>query len=104
MVLGRLTRSDATTKQHIDNSSIASTTSTARDHLLSTEDEQVRDPPSQFEQADWISVLPETEHVRLFRSVEWWKTPLSALETWTPALRLHVSTCLADSRPGVIYW
>jgi hypothetical protein len=106
MVLGRFAKTSASPKDNATSSSAASTTSTAHENLLVSESQDVNeeDPCSRFQQGDWTSVLPDNEHVRFFRSVDWGKSSLGPLEGWGMGLRLHTATCLADSRPGVIYW
>ncbi|KAF7947546.1 hypothetical protein EAE96_008632 [Botrytis aclada] len=54
--------------------------------------------------ADWTSDLPNSEHVRFFRNVNWAATHLGPLESWGLALRLHTFTTFADSRPACLYW
>jgi hypothetical protein len=54
--------------------------------------------------ADWTLDLPDTDHVRFFRSRDWPSTALGPLETWASALRLHTYTLFADTRPACLYW
>lgn len=106
MVLGRFAKTSATSKNNATSSSAASTTSTAHEDLLVSESRDVNeaDTPSRFQQGDWTIILPDNKHVRFFRSVDWGESSLGPLESWGVGLRLHTATCLADSRPGVIYW
>lgn len=53
---------------------------------------------------DWTSNLPNTEHVRFFRSIDWSRSLLGPLSTWEETLRLFASFVLADSRAGCLWW
>jgi hypothetical protein len=52
----------------------------------------------------WTEDLPDTEHVRFFKSTKWAETPLGPLEEWGTALKLYTHTVLTDSRPAYIAW
>ncbi len=54
--------------------------------------------------SNWTDSLPATAHVEYFKDVDWGATYLGPLNSWGLALRLHVSSLLADSRAAVIYW
>jgi hypothetical protein len=60
--------------------------------------------PSQPSSWDWTSVLPDTDHVRFFRSWDWGSTRLGPLQDFSPTLRQAVYQVLADSRPACLYW
>ncbi|KAE9965699.1 hypothetical protein EG328_009480 [Venturia inaequalis] len=60
--------------------------------------------PSQPEEWDWTEVLPDTKHIRLFRSVDWARTRLGPLPSWDHTLRQSTYQVLADSRPACLYW
>ena len=59
---------------------------------------------SPLESDDWTRSLPETDHVRFFRSTNWAATALGPIKDWGIALRLHTHTLFADSRSACIYW
>jgi hypothetical protein len=45
-----------------------------------------------------------SEMASLMRSLDWSKTPLGAVETWTQSLRSALSICLNSRFPIAIYW
>jgi hypothetical protein len=53
---------------------------------------------------DWTKVLPDTEHIRLFKSVDWSSTRLGSLQSWDSTLRSATFQVLADTRPACLYW
>ncbi|KAF2736302.1 hypothetical protein EJ04DRAFT_562548 [Polyplosphaeria fusca] len=53
---------------------------------------------------DWTNTLPQTDHVRFFRSVDWAATKLGPYLDWSPALRVFVRMLFADTRAAVIWW
>lgn len=53
---------------------------------------------------DWTEVLPDSEHIRLFRSIDWSSTRLGPLQSWDQTLRQSTYQVLADSRPACLYW
>lgn len=57
-----------------------------------------------FESYNWADTLPDSEHVRFFKSVDWGKTELGPLKDWGTALKIHTFTVMADSRPCTLYW
>ena len=61
-------------------------------------------PPPTFEGGDWADTLPDSEHVRFFKSVDWGKTELGPLKDWKTALKIHTFTVMSDSRPSTLYW
>ncbi|KAF1851401.1 putative histidine kinase-like protein M3YPp [Cucurbitaria berberidis CBS 394.84] len=61
-------------------------------------------PGTTLNAADWTATLPQTDHVRFFRSRDWSRTALGPLETWSPTLRLFTSFVFADSRPACLWW
>ncbi|RDW80980.1 hypothetical protein BP5796_05678 [Coleophoma crateriformis] len=62
------------------------------------------DQPSPLESRGWSADLPATAHVEFFRSRNWDDNLLGPLEQWGLALRIHMHTLFADSRPSCIYW
>lgn len=59
---------------------------------------------SPLERDDWADDLPDTEHVRFFKSADWGASHLGPLSTWSTVLRVHVFTLMADSRAATLYW
>ena len=53
---------------------------------------------------DWTAALPQTDHVRFFRTTDWTRTALGPLESWSPTLRLFTGFVLADSRAACLWW
>ncbi|TID20341.1 phosphorelay sensor kinase [Venturia nashicola] len=70
----------------------------------STTKETYAQPLESEEECDWIEVLPDTEHIRFFRSVDWARTRLGPLRSWNHTLRQSTFQVLADSRPACLYW
>lgn len=60
--------------------------------------------PASPDGVDWTLDIPETDHVRFFRSVQWHGTLLGPLQSWGTALRLYTYQVLADKRPSCVYW
>jgi hypothetical protein len=60
--------------------------------------------PTPLEYDDWSSKLPSTNHVRFFQTTDWSATLLGPLHQWNVALRIHVFTMFADSKPSCLYW
>ncbi|HEX6800562.1 MAG TPA: ATP-binding protein [Ktedonobacterales bacterium] len=46
----------------------------------------------------------ESEMARLMRAKDWSRTPLGAVETWSPSLRMMVSFLLANRFPLLLWW
>jgi hypothetical protein len=53
---------------------------------------------------DWAATLPQTDHVRFFRTTDWARTRLGPLKSWSPTLQLFASYVLSDSRPACLWW
>ena len=53
---------------------------------------------------DWHASLPDSDHVRVFRSRDWLTSQLGPLSTWTLELRLYTLQAFADVRPLCIWW
>jgi hypothetical protein len=53
---------------------------------------------------DWTAGLPQTEHVRFFRTTDWARTMLGPLKSWSPTLQLFASYVLSDSRAACLWW
>jgi hypothetical protein len=60
--------------------------------------------PASPDGRDWTEDIPDSDHVRFFRSTEWHFTSIGPLESWGTALRLYTYQVFADDRPGCIYW
>lgn len=53
----------------------------------------------------WEKSLPDTDHVRWVKSIDWSKTGIGAsIQDWPVELLLWTQQLLADSRPTTIYW
>ena len=52
----------------------------------------------------WIDDLPTSEHVQLFKSINWSATALGPLETWSVCLRQMTHLLMADSRAAALFW
>lgn len=61
-------------------------------------------PSSPLDGADWTCNIPDSEHVRFFRSTDWAATELGPLSTWSLALRIHIFMLFSDSKPACLYW
>jgi hypothetical protein len=55
-------------------------------------------------QCDWTAALPQTDHIRFFRTTNWSQTLLGPLDSWSPTLRLFASYVLADSNAACLWW
>ncbi|KAH7383920.1 putative histidine kinase-like protein M3YPp [Pyrenochaeta sp. MPI-SDFR-AT-0127] len=53
---------------------------------------------------DWTEGLPQTDHVRFFRNVDWSRTELGPLSHWGTALRMYTHMVMSDSRAATLYW
>jgi hypothetical protein len=45
-----------------------------------------------------------TEHIKLFRDVDWPQTSIGQMDTWPPELRSVVNMALNDIQPTVLFW
>ena len=61
-------------------------------------------PTSPLFSTGWETLLPSTDHVRFFASVDWAATPLGPLSSWDAALRLQTFAVMSDSQAGCLYW
>ncbi|KAL2070388.1 hypothetical protein VTL71DRAFT_13414 [Oculimacula yallundae] len=61
-------------------------------------------PLSTFEGEEWPALLPESEHVRFFKEINWGATHLGPLSQWSAPLKQSVFMVLADSRAACVYW
>ncbi|KAL5120426.1 hypothetical protein ACEQ8H_001716 [Pleosporales sp. CAS-2024a] len=64
----------------------------------------MRRPAKRADAPDWTLDLPQTDHVRLFRTTDWASTDLGPLRDWSPTLRLFVGFVLASSRAACLWW
>jgi hypothetical protein len=82
------------------------TTSTAEDGEMKESLSAIgkNEDPARGSSWDWTRVLPDTEHVRFLRSVDWSKTHLGPMTDWPGALRQATYQVIADSRPATLYW
>jgi signal transduction histidine kinase/CheY-like chemotaxis protein len=53
---------------------------------------------------NWTQALPDNEHVRFLKSVDWSKTHVGRIADWPPALRQATYQVIADTRPATLYW
>jgi hypothetical protein len=53
---------------------------------------------------DWTEALPNVDHVRFMKSVNWAATSLGPMQNWPPVLRQATYQVIADSRPATLYW
>lgn len=60
--------------------------------------------PDQLETTSWISQLPNSSHVDLFKETDWASTDLGPVEDWGSDLRLATNMLFADSRGACVYW
>ncbi|KAI5203950.1 putative histidine kinase HHK15p [Aureobasidium subglaciale] len=60
--------------------------------------------PASPDGVDWTQDIPDSEHVRFFRSIPWHYTSLGPVESWGTTLRIYTYQVFADNRPGCIYW
>lgn len=62
---------------------------------------------SQFGPFDYTRDPPcphMSDHVLYFRSIDWAKTPLGPMDSWSPQLRCIVNMILNDHRHAVLFW
>ncbi|KAI4718477.1 putative histidine kinase HHK15p [Aureobasidium sp. EXF-10727] len=60
--------------------------------------------PASPDGVDWTLDIPDTDHVRFFRSIQWHDTLLGPVQSWGMALRLYTYQVFADKRPSCVYW
>jgi hypothetical protein len=60
--------------------------------------------PASPDGVDWTLDIPDSDHVRFFRSIQWHSTLLGPIQSWKTALRLYVYQVFADNRPSCLYW
>lgn len=56
---------------------------------------------------DWTDENPPertTAHIDLARSVQWERTPLGPMSTWSTQMRSSANLVMQDPRPAVIFW
>ncbi len=54
---------------------------------------------------DWATLLlPDTNHIKLFRETDWQATSLGALRSWPKNLRSATQIILADCRAAALFW
>jgi hypothetical protein len=53
---------------------------------------------------DWTDALPNNDHVRFLKSINWGDTLLGPIHAWSLTLRQAVYQVIADSRPATLYW
>jgi hypothetical protein len=61
-------------------------------------------PEDMVEDRDWTEDLPQTDHVRFFRTTDWSRTKLGPLKDWSSALRIFTRMIMADTRAACLYW
>lgn len=60
--------------------------------------------PNQQLVSDWTDLLPPSEHVVFLKSIDWGKTYLGPMQSWSLALRQSVYSILAEVHPANLYW
>ncbi|THX91801.1 putative histidine kinase HHK15p [Aureobasidium pullulans] len=60
--------------------------------------------PASPDGVDWTQDIPDSDHVRFFRSTPFHYSQLGPFESWSTTLRLYTYQLFADNRPGCIYW
>lgn len=53
---------------------------------------------------DWTADLPQTDHVRFFRTTDWSSSALGPLAQWDSTLRNFTRMLFADSRAACLWW
>jgi len=53
---------------------------------------------------DWTETLPDSDHVRFLKSVDWRSSPLGPMCDWSLTLQQSVHMMLADKRPTSLQW
>jgi len=53
---------------------------------------------------DWTAHLPQTDHVRFLKSIDWAAKGLGPMRDWPISLRVHAQAMLVDTRSICIYW
>lgn len=54
--------------------------------------------------SNWTETLPQTDHVRFLKSVDWAQTALGPMQQWGTALRMYTQMVMSDSRAATLYW
>jgi PAS domain-containing protein len=49
-------------------------------------------------------LLPESEHVKLFKNTDWQSTSLGSLRSWSRSLRVATQIVLSDPQAAALYW
>ncbi len=52
----------------------------------------------------WVDDLPASEHIQLFKSLDWSATALGPLATWSDCLRQMTRLLMSDCRAASMYW
>ncbi|MDQ6734244.1 MAG: response regulator [Nitrospirota bacterium] len=65
---------------------------------------QMEQEPSTFDHADAAVLSGGGEMGALMRSIDWSKTPIGPVESWSPALRMMVSFLLVNRFPLLLWW
>jgi PAS domain S-box-containing protein len=64
----------------------------------------VKNPATSISATGWDCLTGESEIGTLMRSMDWSKTPIGDVETWSPALRMMVRFLLANRFPLLLWW
>ncbi|KAH9873609.1 hypothetical protein IAQ61_004233 [Plenodomus lingam] len=65
---------------------------------------KIEDEQANSKACDWTDQLPQTDHVRFIRSIDWSQSGLGPLKDWNSNLRLFTGFALADSRAACLWW
>lgn len=63
--------------------------------------------PSRHEPYDYTFEAPPaniSEHIRYFREIDWSRTPLGDMASWSAELRCAVNMTLNDTYPAILFW
>ena len=52
----------------------------------------------------WVDDLPTSEHIQIFKSIDWSATALGPLGTWSDCLRQMTRLLMSDCRAASMYW
>ncbi|KAI9808847.1 MAG: hypothetical protein M1827_007170 [Pycnora praestabilis] len=78
--------------------------SRSRDYPIQTAPKFAQIPQPLLKPADWTELLPSSQHIEFFKTVDWSATALGSLETWSYLLRQMTVFMMSDPRPASMFW